>query len=90
MIFDVTGDSKKALGKFVNVAEKQGYILVASNKIHDSISISQNILITERMLKEVSGICYIKNHKQWPLPLIFKRRRRCCFLRCCDSKFGNF
>jgi hypothetical protein len=41
---------------FANAAEEQGYILVGSNNLHDSISIANNILITNRLLKSVEEL----------------------------------
>jgi len=53
MVFDTEGKGKEVLERFKNAADNQGYILAASNKIHDSISTSQNILTANRMLNEI-------------------------------------
>src|SRR5690606_37212330 len=45
-VFDMEGKGKQAIRMYMEAAENQGYILVASNNVSDSLSTSQNILIT--------------------------------------------
>ena len=56
MVCDMKGRAIKAISMFINAAEEQGYVLVGSNNINDSISISSNVLITSRMLKKVAEV----------------------------------
>ncbi|MFD2585875.1 alpha/beta hydrolase [Croceitalea marina] len=55
-VFDGEGRGKQALGMFRQVAEKENYILAASNAVNDSISVAKNVLITKRMLSKVNSI----------------------------------
>ncbi len=55
-VFDMGGRGKQALRMFKEAAEKQHYILAASNNLYDSLSISKNILIANRMFNEVLSI----------------------------------
>lgn len=55
-VFDPLGRGKQALRMFKEAAEKQHYILAASNNLFDSLSISQNILIANRMFNKVISI----------------------------------
>lgn len=59
---DMKGRGKQIISMFMEAAEEQGYILAASNNIHDSLSITQNMLIVSRMVKKVNSIFPI--HKQ--------------------------
>ncbi|MEN8788170.1 MAG: alpha/beta hydrolase [Flavobacteriaceae bacterium] len=56
MVCDMQGRGKRAVSMFINAAEEQGYVLVGSNDLHDSISIANNILITNRLLKSVDSL----------------------------------
>jgi len=49
-VMDMQGKGKDALHKFENAAEKQQYILVASNNLRDTLNISDNVLITNRLM----------------------------------------
>lgn len=51
-LFDEKGRGRQLVRFFQDAAEKEGYILAASNSIHDSLPISQNILISNRMLNK--------------------------------------
>lgn len=59
---DMQGRGKQVIHMFREVAEKEGYIVAASNGIHDSLSIVQNTLIASRMFNTVYGLFPI--HKQ--------------------------
>jgi len=64
-VFDTGGNAKRALSLFVPVAEMQGYILAASNNVSDSLSISKNVLIANRMFNTVITILPIKNGRTY-------------------------
>ncbi|MFK7811421.1 MAG: alpha/beta hydrolase [Maribacter sp.] len=64
-VFDMQGRSKQALSMFVNAAEEQGYILAASNNLHDSITISKNVIITSRMANRLYSILPIKRKRSY-------------------------
>jgi len=59
---DMQGRGKQVIHMFREVAEKEGYIVAASNSIHDSLSIVQNTLIASRMFNTVYSLFPI--HKQ--------------------------
>ncbi|QBA64702.1 alpha/beta hydrolase [Muriicola soli] len=59
---DMEGKGKQIVHMFREIAEKEGYILAASNNIHDSLSIVQNTLVVSRMLNTVYTLFPI--HKQ--------------------------
>ena len=62
-LLDLKGSSKQALRLFSAAAERQNYILAASNNLSDSLSISQNILIANRMFNAVSTLFPIHNDR---------------------------
>ena len=49
MVFDMKGKAKKEMAKFVQVADYHNYVLAASNVIHDSLSLTENMLRTKRL-----------------------------------------
>ncbi len=63
MVCDMQGRGKRAISMFVNAAEEQGYVLVGSNALHDSISITNNILITNRLLKSAEALISLENER---------------------------
>ncbi|MEX0290819.1 MAG: alpha/beta hydrolase [Flavobacteriaceae bacterium] len=62
-LLDLKGNSKRALRLFSTAAENQNYILAASNNLSDSLSISQNIIIANRMFNAVSGLFPLHNDR---------------------------
>ena len=48
-VFDLKGRGKASVSMMVNAAEKEGYILASSDNVNDSLSISENVLIANRM-----------------------------------------
>lgn len=63
VVCDMEGRGKRAVSMFHNAAEKQGYVLIGSNSIHDSVSITKNILATDRLLKNVRELVPIENQR---------------------------
>ncbi len=61
-VMDMHGKGKDALHKFENAAEKQQYILVASNNLRDTLNISDNVLITNRLINSIIALLPI--HKE--------------------------
>ncbi|WP_158973799.1 alpha/beta hydrolase [Cellulophaga sp. L1A9] len=55
-LFNMEGKGKAAIQPFLQAGENQDYILVASNEVNDSLSITQNVLITSRMIDRVISI----------------------------------
>ncbi|WP_289644451.1 alpha/beta hydrolase [Maribacter aestuarii] len=52
-VFDMEGKAKQSLSMFKDAAEQEGYVLVGSNAVNDTLTISQNVLITSRMFNTV-------------------------------------
>ncbi len=62
-VYDMQGRGRRALSMFVRAAEEEGYILAASNNVRDSLSISKNILISNRMFNMVFSLFHIKKNR---------------------------
>jgi len=62
-VFDMQGRGKQVLSMFREAAEQQGYILAASNDVQDSLPLSKNILITNRMFNKVFSMFPIKKDR---------------------------
>ena len=56
VVCDMRGRGKQAVSMFKNSAENHGYVLVSSNNLQDTISVSQNILMTSRLLKSAGAL----------------------------------
>ncbi|MFH6602048.1 alpha/beta hydrolase [Maribacter algicola] len=52
-VFDMKGRGRQALGVFKEAAEEQGYILASSNNVSDSLSLTDNMLVSSRMFNSV-------------------------------------
>ena len=50
MVFDMEGRGKEGISKFVGAADSLGYVVAAPNSIRDSVSISENIQRTKRVV----------------------------------------
>ncbi len=59
MVFDVNGKEKQALSMFVLAAEKEGYVLAAP-KMLDTLSLTNNMLLTSKTIEEVVNILPIR------------------------------
>jgi hypothetical protein len=59
MVFDVNGKEKQALSMFVLAAEKEGYVLAAP-KMLDTLSLTNNMLLTGKTIEEVVNILPIR------------------------------
>ncbi len=64
-VFDMQGRGKQAVSMFRQAAEEQGYILAASNSVHDSITLSKNILISSRMFNMIYALLPIKKDRSY-------------------------
>lgn len=52
-IFDMNGNAKASISMLLNAAESEGYVLASSNNLNDTLSITQNVLIANRMFNAV-------------------------------------
>ncbi len=64
-VFDEQGRGKQVLSVFREAAEKQGYILAASNNINDTLALSKNVLIASRMFSTVYSMLPIKKERSY-------------------------
>ncbi|MEM8507730.1 MAG: alpha/beta hydrolase [Bacteroidota bacterium] len=56
MVFNMQGQAKQEVSKYVTVADSLGYVVAASNAIHDSVTLTKNVLRTKRMLDRISSL----------------------------------
>lgn len=52
-LFDMQGRGEKVARMFLTAAEKNQYILVASNNVNDSLSLTKNVLVTKQLFQTV-------------------------------------
>ena len=62
-VYDFDGKGRRALSMLTNNAEEKGYILAASNNFNDSLKISENVLISSRMMEEVLAMLPINEKR---------------------------
>jgi hypothetical protein len=65
LVFDLEDRAKQTVAMFVKAAEAEGYILAASNHVNDSLSISDNILVTSRLLRSITSLFPIDNKRNY-------------------------
>ena len=59
-VFDMKGKGRQAIGMLREAAEEEGYILAASNNLSDTLSITNNVLVTGRLIKSVAKLLPIE------------------------------
>jgi len=64
-VFDMAGRGKQTIRMFKEAAEKQGYILASSNNVNDTLTTSQNILITGRMFNHIISLLPIQKDRTY-------------------------
>lgn len=64
-VFDMDGKGKQAIGMYREAAEEQGYILAASNNVSDTLTTSENILITGRMFNTLIKLLPIHKNRTY-------------------------
>ncbi|SIQ37056.1 hypothetical protein SAMN05421797_1011549 [Maribacter ulvicola] len=52
-VMDLEGKGNAAISILMNAAQEEGYVLASSNNTNDSLSISENVLIANRMFNSV-------------------------------------
>lgn len=62
-VYDMRGRGKQVLSMMVTAAETNGFILAASNNVNDSLPLSSNILISQRMFSTVFAMLPIKKQR---------------------------
>ena len=64
-VMDMDGKGKDAIRKFQTTSENQNYLLAGSNNLNDSLTISQNILVTARLMKTVAAMFTIAKGRMY-------------------------
>lgn len=64
-VYDMQGRGKQALSMFREAAEEQGYILAASNNVNDSLPLSKNILVSNRMFNAIYNLLPIQSDRTY-------------------------
>jgi hypothetical protein len=62
-VFDMQGRSRQALSMLTRAAEKNKYILAASNNVNDSLSLTENVLVSRRMFNTVLSLFPIQKER---------------------------
>jgi len=62
-VYDMQGRGKMVLRMLLGAAEKNNYILAASNNVNDSLSLTQNVLISKRMFNTVFELFKIQKDR---------------------------
>ncbi len=55
-VYDMQGRGRQTVNMFRGAAEKEGYILVSSNSVHDSLPIAKNIRISSRLFSSIGTL----------------------------------
>lgn len=64
LVADMEGrGGKRALSMMKDAAEKEGYMLAASNNLSDTLSISNNILVSQRLFNTIVSTFPIQKHR---------------------------
>ena len=62
-VYDMQGRGERVLHMLSGAAERNNYILAASNKVNDSLSLTQNVLISKRMFNTVFELFKIQKDR---------------------------
>jgi len=55
-VFDMRGKARDEMAKFISVADQFGYVVAASNAVHDSLSLSENMLRSKKMMDHLINL----------------------------------
>ncbi len=61
-VYDAKGRGKQVLSMFRESAEEEGFILAASNTVHDSLTLSKNVLISRNMFQALFSMVPVKKN----------------------------
>ena len=56
LVFNLQGEAKNDLNHLIPAAEKEGFLLAYSHQVRDSLSITDNILVTDRMIESLKTL----------------------------------
>lgn len=68
-VFDMKGNGGKEASKFVRIADRYGYVVAASNAVHDSLTLTENIVRTKRMMDHLLNILPINKSRVYAVGL---------------------
>jgi len=64
-VFDMQSRGRQAASMLLRSAEEEGYVLAASNHVHDSLSISKNVLVASRMISGLASLIAIDKNRMY-------------------------
>ena len=64
-VFDMEGKSKQAISMLKDAADQEGYVIAGSNNISDTLSLSQNVLISNRLFNAVVSMIAVKKGRSY-------------------------
>lgn len=56
LIFNLQGEGQKQMQELLSIAATEGYLLASSHQVQDSLSITDNVLITDRMIESMKTL----------------------------------
>lgn len=56
LVYNLQGKSTDQLRKLTTLADREGYMLAASHQVSDSLSITDNVLVTGRMIESIKAL----------------------------------
>ncbi|MDT0608188.1 alpha/beta hydrolase [Croceitalea rosinachiae] len=62
-VFDMEGKGVQTMAMFKDSAEKHGYILASPNNVHDSLTVSQNMVSTKLVMRQVTAMFPTNNSR---------------------------
>lgn len=65
MVFDMQGKSKQAMYMFLEAAETHGFILAGSNAVSDTLAVTDNIQVVNRMLSGVQNMLPVNSQRMY-------------------------
>lgn len=60
---DMKGRGKQATSMLAQSAENEGYVIAGSNAIHDSLSVSKNVLVASRMIQRLAALIPLDSNR---------------------------
>ena len=62
-LFDMYGQNRRAMSMFLQAAENRGFILASPNQVHDSVSLSNNVLIAQRTIEKATSLLPVNSSR---------------------------
>ena len=62
-LFDMYGQNRRTMSMFLQAAENRGFILASPTQVHDSVSLSNNVLIAQRTIEKATGLLPVNSSR---------------------------